>query len=89
MDYLLSLNRRVPQASVEELKQSKVIAIRHGQTYANVVSEDQGVFAERTDKALVDSLLTEEGIRKCTEAWPIARELDFEVVLVSPLRRAL
>ena len=47
------------------------------------------MFAERTSKYLVDSLLTDAGVKKIEEIWPLARELDFEVIMVSPLRRAI
>jgi len=85
----LNLNRRVPQASLEELDHAKVIAIRHGQTDANVLSEREGAFEERTSKWLVDTVLTDAGVKKIEEIWPLARELEFEVIMVSPLRRAI
>jgi broad specificity phosphatase PhoE len=38
---------------------------------------------------LIDTPLTELGIQQCSDKQAIANELDFEIVLISPMRRTI
>ena len=80
---------RVPQAPLEELKKSRVIAIRHGQTYANVANKEEGEKTSAVSRWLVDTTLTEQGIKTSESTGPLAAGLDFQVIMVSPLRRTI
>jgi hypothetical protein len=57
--------RRVPQATVKELKSNKIIGIRHAESKSNLISYKYGVFAERLYPGIIDAELTDEGIKQC------------------------
>ncbi len=61
-----------------------ILCIRHGQSTANVAWDETGL-----DPGLPDARLTAEGERQVREARDLLRDRPFELVLATPLTRAL
>jgi len=67
-----------------ELNDAKFLFVRHAQSLANIASNTM-------DQSLIDAELSPEGIQQCqeSETYQYLQEMNFDQVLVSPLRRAM
>ena len=67
-----------------ELNDAKFLFVRHAQSLANIASSPM-------NQSLIDAELSPEGIQQCqeSETYQYLQEMNFDQVLVSPLRRAM
>ena len=79
----------MPEGISDSLKLSKIVSIRHCQSKANVVSELIPAKEQNLLRSLIDTELSDFGIDQCESKQPEVNEIDFEIVLVSPMRRTL
>ncbi len=78
------LDARAAPAQSRAMAPRTILCIRHGQSTANVAWDETGL-----DPGLPDARLTAEGERQVREAADLLRDRPFELVLATPLTRAL
>ena len=79
----------IPEKLYEQNTNGKFLFIRHGQTYFNKYSKERGSKNVKTDKNLLDSELSEEGIEEGKKFSEFYKQFKIEEIYVSPLYRAL
>ncbi len=82
-------NIEIPEKLYEQNIKGKFLFIRHGQTYFNKYSKERGSKNVKTDKNLLDSELSEEGINEGKKFSEFYKQFKIEEIYVSPLYRAL
>ena len=82
-------NIEIPEKLYELNTNGKFLFIRHGQTYFNKYSKERGSKKVKTDKNLLDSELSEEGIKEGEKFSEFYNKFKIEEIYVSPLYRAL
>lgn len=82
-------NIEIPAKLYEQNTNGKFLFIRHGQTYFNKYSKERGSKKVKTDKNLLDSELSEEGINEGKKFSEFYKQFKIEEIYVSPLYRAL
>lgn len=78
-----------PSAAQHAFLDSRILLIRHGLSLYNAAETQDKREEAKTDIAMMNCDLHPTGVQQAHEAANILKHLDIEVVLVSPLKRAL